>query len=509
MRFEFEADLYPWGSAPPVRRAVNGQHWLQRCLLSVTVAVALYDAASPAHAGLSSEENGPDQEWSDLIDELQDEVDDLADENEPPDPPATTTTALVDCSVRLCTSNDQRLTEGYRLFDQDNFATVVDGFGRPREFKVHIPARYDDVNGTSQKVPLVFAFHGGNQPWDAMVAGKWDEHFEQEIAFVFPADLPDPCENAEHRWIQPAVRPGARTPQDPNCDPLTQVLDTSGGGAVAKTYWNSSLPGSFADVAFVEPLRAMILERFPKLNAHKVYATGFSSGSGLSYALLCYRSNLFAGFSMVAKNLGRSARGDYENDGAATTSPDSLLATCGKNILVTGRATGIELPQPWGPHRSIAGIGSRTATPVDGIEVPSAGLAWNTEPVVLFAGDQDFGQAEGVDAAETLADIISTTTFIRSRNNLSNTCHVIDPYRNVGDETDRERETQRCTFKTPAQADAPHSVFRRFLVRGGTHAMPDADECNRSLSYFMTCDYDYTDETVSFFEEFAGLSLDP
>ena len=67
------------------------------------------------------------------------------------------------------------------------------------------------------------------------------------------------------------------SPADPNCDPATEVVN---GAGVTRTYWNTSLPATFTDVLFVEELRAMLLARFPKLNAGKVYATGFSSGAG-------------------------------------------------------------------------------------------------------------------------------------------------------------------------------------------------------------------------------------
>ena len=66
----------------------------------------------------------------------------------------------------------------------------------------------------------------------------------------------------------------------------------------------------------------MLLARFPKLNANKVYATGFSSGGGMTYMLACYRASLFRGFSVVAKTLGGdSARGDYNNDGIIDLDP--------------------------------------------------------------------------------------------------------------------------------------------------------------------------------------------
>jgi poly(3-hydroxybutyrate) depolymerase len=98
----------------------------------------------------------------------------------------------------------------------------------------------------------------------------------------------------------------------------------------------------------------MILSHFPKLNADKVYATGFSSGGGMTLSLLCYRSNLFRGFSVVAKL-------------------NSLVATCGKSQWDAGRATGPATPRLWG-HDVVPGLNLPVRV---------------TKPVALFAGDQD------------------------------------------------------------------------------------------------------------------------
>jgi hypothetical protein len=208
-----------------------------------------------------------------------------------------------------------------------------------------------------------------------MVVGKWGDYFDQNIAFVIPLGEPDPCANDQGtQWMQPGF--GANTtPTDPNCVLGTQTLD-SFGDTVA--YWNAALPGTFTDVLFVEQLRAMILSRFPKLNADKVYATGFSSGGGMTLSLLCYRANLFRGFSVVSKLLaGYTQRGDYIWDGVDQTDPKSLVATCGKSQWDPGRATGIDTPRLWGYsviHRYVL-FGDETRGVVCGIRIqPSSKL---------------------------------------------------------------------------------------------------------------------------------------
>lgn len=78
-----------------------------------------------------------------------------------------------------CTATDQQLIVRYPMFDERNFDAVVDGFGTTRKFWVHIPDDYDTVDGMNEKIPLIFAFHGGGQQREAMVDGKWGDYYDQ------------------------------------------------------------------------------------------------------------------------------------------------------------------------------------------------------------------------------------------------------------------------------------------------------------------------------------------
>jgi poly(3-hydroxybutyrate) depolymerase len=407
---------------------------------------------------------------------------------------AATARAQIDCSTAACAAADQTALLGYPMFSQANFAPVVDGFGRTRLFYVHIPAQYDVVDGVTQKIPVVFAFHGRGQTREAMIAGKWGDYFDQEIAFVIPLGAPDPCANpggnGPLEWMQPG--PGASSsPGNVNCDPATQVVDSLGA---PKTYWNASLPGTFTDAHLIEILRSTVLARFPKLNPSKVYATGFSSGGGMTLTLACYRSSLFRGFSVVAKMLaGDGPRGDYDLDGIVETDPNSLVATCGKSAWDPGPATGLAAPDIWGYGIQVP---AGPVTPAVSVRV--------AKPLALFAGDQD----------NPLADINATGDAVRARNNLGGGFALLDPF---SDTAPDDATTQRRTFFGPLNAAQPSAAFRRFLVRGlpnhsATHAMPDAQECppiRNFGDYFMTCDYDYTAETLSFWQDFADLNLNP
>lgn len=393
----------------------------------------------------------------------------------PPEPAPLEQAVLVNCSTKLCSSLDQQNIGGYRLFNEDNFAAITDAFGRRRKFFVHIPYTYDAVDSNRQKVPLIFAFHGGGQAREAMIAGKWGDYFDQDYAFVIPLGEPDPCDNpngaGKAQWLTPGL--GQRTsPTNPNCDPATEVITPTG----TMSYWNASLPGSFVDVRFIVQLREMLLSRFSRLNPNKVYATGFSSGGGMTFALLCYRSGLFRGFSVVAKTLaGDNARGDYDMDGVVDLDPLSLTATCGRPPTDPAHATGIPDPQQWG---------------------------WGaTKPVALFVGDQD----------NPMQEIDETSAFICARNNLNGTYVLLDPFLDTKPD---QATTQRRSFHNADNPALPRSAFRRFLVQGvpgvsAGHAMPDAQQCNLPVPFFMTCDYSYTAQTKTFFEEHADLSLAP
>lgn len=519
-------------------------------------------AATPVDAAKVSQDGGADPDWVEAIDALSESVPDDSG-GSPPTPDTSTsytgdwgqgspllewTSEIVECSLELCSAGDQQLVQpgtptnqgpwpssadesgdpvdgGYRMFDERNFDPVLDAFGRKRQFYVHIPASYDSAGGSATKLPLVFVFHGGvtnTEPRGMMIVGKWDEYFEGDAAFVIPKAEKDPCnvgETGKYRWLRPGVshRGDSQTGQDlVNCPSSTLVYD----GDSQKSYWSASLPETFSDVEFVTELREMLLDRFPELDQGRVYATGYSSGGNFTFALACYRSGLFAGYSMAASTLGRDARGDYLDDGVDTTDSESLIETCGHGPGSAQRALGLVDPHVWGQMSSIGPAVATTAELRSGQSAAPTGagrslartasVSSRALPVVLFVGDQDLPAAPGGTIEETMADILGTSQFVRAKNNLTPLCHVVDPFSDVEDDG---ATTQRCSFRTPDVDGAGHARFRRYLVRGetdqrpvaGNHGMPDADECRPGNSNHMTCDFDYTAETLRFFEQHADF----
>jgi poly(3-hydroxybutyrate) depolymerase len=417
------------------------------------------------------------------------------------DPETASALAAVTCSAYLCEPTLTTAKGGaYRMFDETSFPPIVDGWGTSRQFYVHIPARYDSL-ASDEQMPVIFAFHGGGLDYDSMVDDQWADYFEQDYAFVIPRGEPDPCDAAggKRQWLAPGIAERS-TPSGTNCDPSTAVTVTRPGQpSQPGTYWTTSMPESFTDVEFATDLRAAVLGRFPKLNPNKVYATGFSAGGGLSFALACYRSSLFRGFSVVAKSLDTfSVRGDYGNTGVID--PLSMRATCGHNELDLLYATGLASPQLWGSGqiRILLSDGSSSVPPLTLILPKTV-----TKPVVWFVGDNDPNMSG--------TEIDSTHAFLRERNNLGTGYTFQNNYNNIGSDN---ATTQRRTYTTAANAAFPSSALRRFRVSApglasqAAHAPPDTDHCPPN-GPIMTCDYDYTAETIAFLQNQAELSLVP
>jgi hypothetical protein len=118
----------------------------------------------------------------------------------------------------------------------------------------------------------------------------------------------------------------------------------------------------------------------------------------------------------------------------------------------------------------------------------------------------------------TQAEIDTTSSFLRTKNNLTSVFTAINSYSNV------QRDgatTQRRTYSGARDGTLGVSTFRRYLVTGsdfdtgagiissGQHNMPDADACATLPTKIMTCDYNYTDETIAYWQTQAGLNLTP
>lgn len=418
----------------------------------------------------------------------------------------------INCSLIQCTSENQQMIEGNRMFDETNFFPIVDAFGRTRKFWVHIPRQYDDKGLDAYRTPTIFAFHGAGQMSQDMLAGRWEEYFDRGIAFVIPQGEPNPCAqrmvNGKRptSWMVPYYVPST-SPILMDCEPEVSHLEWVVNGetnSLPVHFWDTSMPRTFSDVEFVESLLNLITDRFPKLNGGKKYATGFSNGGALTYTLLCYRSSLFDGYSVTGWSLlGHIQRGDltFDFDGSEVH-PNSLAATCGRTVYEGGHATGITNPELWGYGLNLFDSGFFSALRYERV----------AKPVIQFAGEDDI--------FTFLDDVDESSSEIRTRNNLDGFHSFISPYQNT--EPSDGAITERREYTMSADVSQPHAAYRELRVmRHGLvavsvstpgmepdpagHAIADAGVCDR----VGTCDYSYTTETLKFFRSHADLHVDP
>lgn len=141
---------------------------------------------------------------------------------------------------------------------------TVDGV--KREALVFVPQKDPAPN----KIPVIFAFHwhGGTMEQDAQIF-----HFQElwpEALVVYPQGLPTrPTIPNDYGW---QVAPGQQDDRD---------------------------------MKFFDAILSDLRKKFP-IDDRRIYAAGFSNGSGLSFLMWGERAKTFAGFAIVA---GRIANG--------------------------------------------------------------------------------------------------------------------------------------------------------------------------------------------------------
>jgi polyhydroxybutyrate depolymerase len=144
-------------------------------------------------------------------------------------------------------------------------AQTIEHDGERREYIVYVPESYDGASA----VPLLFNFHGfGGEASDQM---SWAD-------FRPLAD--------EHGFI---------------------VVYPQGTELEGYTHWNSALPGgdnksTADDLGFVTALIDQ-LSASHNIDAERVYASGYSNGGFMSYALACHHSDRFAAIAPVSATM--------------------------------------------------------------------------------------------------------------------------------------------------------------------------------------------------------------
>ncbi len=146
----------------------------------------------------------------------------------------------------------------------------IDVDGRQRECLLHLPER------SAAALPLVVMFHGmgGNAEWTAEETG-WSSYADREgFAVVYPEGLTsDPSKSAKFLTNPPFWHDGSHGPSD------RQEQE--------------------ADLQFVSALLDAILERFP-IDRERIFATGFSNGAGMTFAVAARMAERFTAVAPVA-----------------------------------------------------------------------------------------------------------------------------------------------------------------------------------------------------------------
>ena len=169
------------------------------------------------------------------------------------------------------TLNDIGTTGGKRALSDPVSLTHAqpDGIEEAREFLYSTPDRF--LHGEDRKFNLWVVLQGRGQQRHEM-HGFFDEiPFGAPTVLVYPLPLITDPFNAKHNTVDEDRRINLKWRQ-PRI-PVQAVQEDA-----------------FRDVVFIEHLVKKLLRRNPQLNPNRVFITGFSSGAGMSWTMLCYRS---------------------------------------------------------------------------------------------------------------------------------------------------------------------------------------------------------------------------
>jgi polyhydroxybutyrate depolymerase len=158
-----------------------------------------------------------------------------------------------------------------------NYKQMISVGGMERLYLLHVPTRYDG----SRPLPLLFILHGfgGNATSMVKLTGM-DDKADQEnflVAYLNGTEVRDP--------------------------------DTGSEGQAWNNGLNSHLDFKADDVAFVRELITHLEEQL-NVDSRRIYATGLSSGAGMSNLLGAELPDLLAGVAIVAGTIGLKPAGE-------------------------------------------------------------------------------------------------------------------------------------------------------------------------------------------------------
>ncbi|MAA79000.1 MAG: hypothetical protein CL916_07040 [Deltaproteobacteria bacterium] len=185
--------------------------------------------------------------------------------------------------------------------------------GVDREFGLFFPSNYD----ASEAIPLVVNIHGGCMDAASQMAAMnmRDLAEEHNFALVYPQGLPE--EGSEDCLIW-------------NSGP----------------YATESNKTTADDLGFFESLITDMTASYA-IDSERIYATGFSNGGFMTYALACYQSNTFAAVAPVAGMMTPEALDSNSPNPCVTERPMPIIHFHGSSDSAVAAELGDEAVDFW------------------------------------------------------------------------------------------------------------------------------------------------------------------
>jgi poly(3-hydroxybutyrate) depolymerase len=348
--------------------------------------------------------------------------------------------------------------------------------GVDRNYCIHIPAQ------PPSDLPVIFAFHGGNQRADHQVE-VWDKHTEQGIVIVAPEALesesllPDGTITCMRKWrtIGGGVANWADFPTASTCPP-----------AIANE--------KRADLDFIQELAQGIGNN---LHVSRFYASGFSSGAGMIYQMVITNpfAQQFSGFAAISNTINDSQKTAALGGGGGgyTANTDTAKPL----IFVMGTADKLNAPVESIYENDCVRHFTTNCT-ATGVEfdctevVKQAAYCWKESPI--------WGNPHKLMTHR--ADNIAW--FVNRNHNNSNPIISLYPnlgsYGSVGEENNVDRTMAvRQDFLPTGDNSAP---FTAITIIDGGHVHPGKDG---DYPPCVNCDIDVTEQILQFWRAKAGF----
>lgn len=253
--------------------------------------------------------------------------------------------------------------------------------GVERQYILHVPASYDPAT----PVPLVVNFHGGCMDAASQQAAMdmRPQADDSNFILVYPEGLGEQGANCQI-WNS-----------GPYQDPTQNKTSTD-------------------DLGFSEALVQHLSSSY-SIDQDRVYATGFSNGGFMAYALACYKSDIFAAVAPIAAMMQDE---ELNTNGASPnpcspTHPTPLIHLHGDADAQVNVAFGETAVEYWRTHNQTTDTSTTTVTDSSGTTIERHSSTGGTAPVEYYrivGGSHDtFSDIsyEGANSAQLIWDFLS------------------------------------------------------------------------------------------------------